>query len=191
MLMLVKYASTDMQATVSAGWNSGSASRVSGNADNVKGLDGSATSVSANEGALTFGIENLYGNVWKYVDGCFSYDYYLYIKDVEDMTTDPTSLADLQATYTKIDTISRSGGNNTAITSIANDNIYDWFMFPSNATNSSSTIVCNDNFWSASGLRLLIVGGNAWYGSADGLFCFASSNAVGFSDVGYGAVGVC
>ena len=191
MLMLVKYANTDMQATVSAGWNSGNASRVSGNADNVKGLDGSATLVTANEGALTFGIENLYGNVWKYVDGCFSYDYYLYIKDVEDMTTDPTSLADLQASYTKIDTISRSGGSNTAITSIANDNIYDWFMFPSNATNSSSTIVCNDNFWSAGGLRLLIVGSSAWAGSADGLFCFNSYGAVGYSNVDRGAVGVC
>lgn len=107
------------------------------------------------------------------------------------MTTDPTSLADLQATYTKIDTISRSGGSSTAITSIANDNIYDWFMFPSNATNSSSTIVCNDNFWSAGGLRLLIVGSDAWTGSADGLFCFSSCDAVGYSAVSFGAVGVC
>lgn len=191
MLMLVKYASTDVQATVSAGWNSGNTTHTTGSADSVLGLDGSATNVSTNEGALTFGIESFYGDCWKYTDGCFIYDNVIYLKDVEDVTSDPTSLADLQASYTPVGVPVWAGGNNSAITSIANDTTYDWLFHPSNASGSSKTIVCNDGFWSAGGLRLLILGGSAWDGSADGLFCWVSNFAVGLSDVYIGALAVC
>jgi hypothetical protein len=192
MLMLVKYATTDLQAVVSAGYNSGNTTYSSGNADNVKGLDGSANTVGTNEACLTFGIENFYGNYWKYIDGCFECGGYLYIKEVEDMVSDPTSLAELQSSYTKIDYPVQAGGSQTAITKIANDTNYDWFLYPSNST-GSKTIVCNDNFWSSNdgAVRLLRFGGSAWDGSADGLFCFNSNVAVGNSYVYYGAVGVC
>lgn len=192
MLMMVKYATTDMQAVVSAGYNSGDTTYNSGNADSVKGLDGSATSVSTNEACLTFGIENMYGNCWKYIDGCFECNGYLYIKEAEDMTVDPTSLAELQSSYIKIDYPVQSGGTNIVITKIANDNVYDWFFYPSNSVGSKS-IVCNDNFWSNNdgSLRLLMIGGSAWRGSTDGLFCFSSEAAVGSVGVNSGAVGVC
>ena len=191
MLMLVKYANTDVQATVSAGWNSGDTIHTTGSADSVLGLDGSATSVATNEGALTFGIESFYGDCWKYIDGCFLYDNVIYLKDVEDVTSDPTSLADLQASYTQVATPVWAGGSNSAITSIANDAIHDWFMYPSNASGSSKAIVCNDVFWSASGLRLLVLGGCAWYGTSDGVFCWSSSVAVGDSYVYCGGLAVC
>jgi hypothetical protein len=191
MLMLVKYASTDVQSTVSAGWNSGNTTHTTGTADSVLGLDGSATSVSTNEGALTFGIESFYGDCWKYIDGCFLYDNVIYIKDVEDVTSDPTSLADLQASYAQVATPVWSGGSNSPITSIANDTTYDWLFHPCNTSGSSKTIVCNDNFWSNTGLRLLRIGGNVWNGSACGLFCWYSDTAVGGSSVGFGALAVC
>lgn len=191
MLMLVKYASTDAQATVSYGWAEGNTTHTTGSADNVLGLDGSATSVSTNEGALTFGIESFYGDCWKYIDGCFLYDNVIYLKDVEDVTSDPTSLADLQASYTQVATPVRSGGGNSPITSIANDTTYDWLFHPCNTSGSSKTIVCNDNFWSNTGLQLLYLGGSAWDGSADGFFCWYSYHAVGDSGARYGALAVC
>ena len=191
MLMLVKYANTDVQATVSAGWNSGNTTHTTGSADSVLGLDGSATSVATNEGALTFGIESFYGDCWKYIDGCFLYDNMIYLKDVEDVTSDPTSLADLQASYTQVATPVWAGGTNTLISSIANDTIYDWLFYPSNANGSSKTIVCNDNFWSASGLLLLGLGGLAWNDSSAGLFCWDSNVAVGVSPVFFGGLAVC
>ena len=191
MLMLVKYASTDVQATVSAGWNIGSSIHTVGSADSVLGLDGSATSVSTNEAALTFGIESFYGNCWKYIDGCFLYDNMIYLKDVEDVTSDPTSLADLQASYTQVATPVLAGGSKTPITNIANDATQDWFIYPSNTVGSSKTIVCNDNFWSASGLLLLLLGGGAWNGTSGGLFCWSSYDVVGYSYVSYGGLAVC
>jgi hypothetical protein len=191
MLMLVKYASTDVQATVSYGWGGGDGTHTTGTADNVLGLDGSATSVSTNEGALTFGIESFYGDCWKYIDGCFLYDNIIYLKDVEDVTSDPTSLADLQASYTQVDTPVLGDCYNTPITSIANDTTYDWLMYPSNTSGSSKTIVCNDGFWSAGGLRILMVGGNAWYGATNGVFCWSSYTAVGGADKSDGNLAIC
>jgi hypothetical protein len=191
MLMLVKYASTDVEATVSAGWNSGTTTHTTGSADNVLGLDGSATSVSTNEGALTFGIESFYGECWKYVDGCFIYDNVIYTKDVEDVTSDPTSLVDLQASYAQVATPVWSGGSNSPITSIANDTTYDWLFHPCNTSGSSKTIVCNDNFYSAGGLRSLSLGGDAWAGSAAGFFCWLSADAAGYSESNRGALAVC
>jgi hypothetical protein len=191
MLMLVKYASTDAQATVSYGWAEGNTTHTTGSADNVLGLDGSATSVATNEGALTFGIESFYGDCWKFIDGCFLYDNVMYLKDVEDVTSDPTSLADLQASYTPVDVPVWGGGNKSPITSIANDTTYDWLFHPCNTSGSSKTIVCNDNFWSATGLRLLVLGGAAWSGSSAGVFCWNSLGAVGDSSVDYGGLAVC
>lgn len=191
MLMLVKYASTDVQATVSAGWNSGNTTHTTGSADSVLGLDGSATSVATNEGALTFGVESFYGDCWKYIDGCFTYNNVIYIKDVEDVTSDPTSLADLQASYTQVATPVLAGGHDTLIPSIANDTIYDWLFYPSNANGSSKTIVCNDNFWSSNGLRLLILGSSARYGASAGIFCWSSDDDVGRSNVDFGGLAIC
>ena len=191
MLMLVKYASTDVQATVSAGWNSDNTNHTTGSADSVLGLDGSATSVSTNEGALTFGVESFYGDCWKYIDGCFIYDNVVYLKDVEDVTSDPTSLADLQASYTQVATPVLTGGSNSSITSIANDATYDWLFHPSDASGSSKTIVCNDNFFSSVGLCLLSLGGSAWSGTSDGVFCWGSSAVVGSSGVYSGGLAVC
>ena len=114
----------------------------------------------------------------------------IYLKDVEDVTSDPTSLADLQASYTQVATPVLAGSN-TPITSIANDITYDWLFCPSNANGSSKTIVCNDNFWSASGLRLLALGGGAWSGTSDGIFCWASDGVVGSSRVPCGGLAVC
>ena len=70
----------------------------------------------------------------------------IYLKDVEDVTSDPTSLADLQASYTPVDTSVLAGGNNSVITSISNDATHDWLFYPSNTSGNSKTIVCNDKF---------------------------------------------
>lgn len=191
MLMLVKYASTDVQATVSAGWNIGSSIKTVGSADSVLGLDGSATSVSTNEAALTFGIESFYGNCWKYIDGCFLYDNVIYLKDVEDVTSDPTSLADLQASYTQVATPVLAGGSNTPITNIANDATQDWFIYPSNTVGSSKTIICNDSSWSSDGLRQLVLGGASWDGVGDGIFAWSHAVAISSNREYDGTLAIC
>lgn len=186
LLMLVKYASTDIQKAVGAGrYTSGIIS--SGGADKVLGVDGSAISIDTNEAPLTMGIENFYGNARKYLDGLFGYNGNLYIKDVEDMITDPARVTDLD-TYTKIESTYAIGAAGSIVTAIANDVIYDWLTFPTNSSNSVA-IVCNDTWWSTANLSMVTVGGAAW-GSA-GLFDYTVNVAVGSLTEYYNTIAVC
>ena len=188
LLMLVKYASTDMQATVSRGVSNGRVAISSGGTDNVLGVDGSATSISSNESSLAMGVENFYGNAQKYLDGIFGYNGNLYIKDVEDMVVDPASATDL-ATYTKIESTYANGAQLQVITTVANDTVYDWLLTPSNATDAT-TIVCNDSWWSSYSLNVVSVGGAAWDDNV-GLFVSTIYSMVGFSAEHFIAIAIC
>lgn len=172
MLMLVKYATTDVQAIVARGYSKGN---TTGSADNVKGMDGSATAVSTNESALALGIEDFWGDVWTYIDGAVCYAGKTYFKDVDTIQTDPT-VNDL-VSWTPTTSTYPNGGDFTLITAIANDADYDWLFTPSADTNAT-TQTTNDDFWSAYGLQVPLVCG-AWGESWCGLFTFACSDVVG------------
>ena len=182
MLCLVKYANCDVQACNSAGYNSGNRTYPSGNADNVRGLDGSNTSIATNEACLTFGIENAYGNVWKFMDGVFCNDYYLYFKEVSEITNDPTSVADLSV-YDKMANNIAVGGNNTELKTLTFNTDYDYITAPQTFGDGPY----NDCCWGQSGLRECLVGGCAWNGGSCGLFAFNVSYAVGFTVVDSGS----
>ena len=187
MLMLVKYGNLDAQNTVGMGRNSGRAVIASGNTDNVLGLDGSATDVTANESVLTMGIENLFSNVWKYMDGLYGYQGYLYHKDLESMTSDPVNANELITTYDKIGTAYPTNASQSAIRDIAYDSSFDWMQFP---ITSGTPNPSGDDWWSINGFNCVVVGGSAWTGSSDGLFTFAVTNAVGAVLVSGGAVAI-
>ena len=176
MLMLVKYATTDVQAVVANGGNTQQV-WATGGADNVKGMDGSATAVTANENSLSLGIEDFWGNVWSCIDGAVGYAGKIYFKDVDTIQTDPT-VNDL-ASWTATTSTYPNGGNNTLITAIANDADYDWLFIPSADTNAT-TQTTNDAFWSNYGLITPIVGVSTWDGSAGGLFALSCDTGMGF-----------
>ena len=180
MLMLVKYATTDVQAVVAIG---SAANLQTGGADNVKGMDGSATAVTAGENVLALGIEDFWGNVWSCIDGAVCYAGKIYFKDVDTIQTDPT-VNDL-ASWTPTTSTYPNGGSDTLITAIANDADYDWLFTPSNDTNAT-TQTTTDTFWSAYGLQVPLVGGNYFNRSHCGLFTFVCIYATDFVAVSYG-----
>ena len=183
--MLVKYANMNIQSTVGLG-NSGGSVLANGDADTVLGLDGSKTGVTTNESVLTFGIENFYANEWKYLDGIYGYGGYLYKKDVEDMTSDPTSASDLTGgTYEKINTAVIASANNSAISDISFDSTYPHVMFP---TAVGSPNPSGDVCWSSTNFNCVIAGGNFSNGLSGGLFAFRVADAVGFAT---SSLGVC
>lgn len=185
-LMLVKYANMNLQSTVGLGYHSGSAVIANGNADTVLGLDGSKTSVSANESVLTFGIENFYANEWKFLDGLFGYGGYLYKKDVEDMTADPTSASELTGgTYEKINTAVIASANGSAISDISYDTTHPHLVFP---TAVGSPNPSGDACWANTDFNCVFAGGSFYDGLSNGLFAFYVANAVGYV---YSNVGVC
>ena len=185
-LMLVKYANMNLQSAVGLGYHSGSSVIANGNADTVLGLDGSKTGVTTNESVLTFGIENFYANEWKYLDGIYGYGGYLYKKDVEDMTSDPTSASDLTGgTYEKINTAVVASASNSAISDISFDSTYPHLMF---TTAIGSPNPSGDACWANTKFNCVIAGGSFGLGLSVGLFAFDVSSAVGLA---YSSFGVC
>ena len=185
-LALVKYANMDVQASVANGYSSDYTAYDSGNADNVLGLDGSNTSVDSNEASLCMGIENLYGNIWKYIDGAYSNNLDFYLGDILNITADPTNVADL-ATYTKLAT-KIALGNTDRIKTISYDTSAPYCIYP---TSVGSPCPSGDTMYSNTSFNCCLVGGSSWNGSLVGLFAFAVNNAVGVSAFSFGAVGCC
>lgn len=181
-LMLVKYATTDVQAIVANGHSSGNQVYATGGADNVLGADGSETVLSANESALTLGIEDFWGNCWTYIDGAVSYEGKVYFKDVDTIQTDPT-VNDI-TTWTSTTSTFPNDGSNTLITAIANDAEYDWLFIPSMDTNATTQTI-NDNYWSAYGLQVPIIGGSGWDNSSCGLFTVSCVRDIGSTSTAY------
>ena len=186
-LALVKYANMDVQASVAYGYSSGRSAYASGNADNVLGLDGSNTSVGSNEASLCMGIENLYGNIWKFIDGAYNSELYLYLGDILNITADPTE-EDL-ATYTKIATKIAKGGNSW-IKTISYDTSAPYCIYPTSVatTPHPTDDIMNVSSWV---IACCFVGGSFWEHDGVGFFAFTSDYRPGHSEVDCGAVGCC
>lgn len=185
-LALVKYASMNVQASVANGYNSGSSVYANGNADNVLGLDGSNTSVGSNEASLCMGIENLYGNIWKFIDGAYFNNLDFYLGDILNITADPTNVAGL-ATYTKLATKVPSG-DKSAIKTISYDTSAPYCIYP---TSIGSPCPSGDGMGANASFNCCLVGGSVGYNSLVGLFTFHANNVVGASYITIGAVGCC
>lgn len=175
MLSLVKYANMDIQNTVGYGY-SGSEPCESGLADGVLGLDGSSGLVTDSNSVLTHGIENFYGNTWKFIDGIYGYGGYLYYKDVFDMLNDPVDESELVSNYIKINTAIIFDTSTSSISDIAFDSDYDFGIFPINIGSPSPS---GDACWTNAYFACIYVGGAAWDGNARGLFTFASNHGPG------------
>lgn len=186
-LALVKYANMDVQASVANGYSSDYTVHDNGNADNVLGLDGSNTSVDSNEASLCMGIENLYGNVWKLIDGAYSNDLYFYLGDILNITADPTDVSDL-ATYTKLATKIASVDSQSKIKTISYDTSAPYCIYP---TSVGYPWPSDDSMNSNHAFNHCVVGGSSWVGSMTGLFAFLAIINVGYPNNDWGAVGCC
>ena len=188
-LMIIKYSNLDVQNVVGRGKYTGNSTIQSGGADNVLGIDGSPTSITVNESCLTFGIENFFSNIFKYVDGIFLHNLVLYWRDVESMSSDPSDYSELISFYTPVatNTITTSSGNGN-VSDIAFDSGFDWMQFPISSSSSNPT---GDTWWIQNNmLACCCMGGDAWENLACGLFCFAADSSVGFTSIGIGTMGI-
>lgn len=182
-LGLIKTGNMNVQATVGYGC-ARSATRANGGADTVKGLDGYVTALTANESIKFMGIENFYSNCWKFLDGIYTYNNYIYMKDIIEVDTDadPASLS----SFTKLATPVPSMSYDT-ISHIAFVPDCDYGFYPIAGGSPSPS---GDYGWAATGFDLVCVGGDCERGSQDGLFTWYSYTAKGYTDVNYGALGV-
>lgn len=164
-LYIVEFADWDCQKKIGPGITNGSM-HSNGDTDNMKYHTGRTNDWAgdAQNPVQYRWIENLWGNVSQWVDG-FNADgttaYYC---------TDPSKYADDTTTgYTKIGTLPASGW-------IKDLTVTDTGLLIPKTTGGSGTTYIPDYAWSASGWRVLFVGGNWYDGAYAGLLYFSASS---------------
>lgn len=179
LLYLVEWASWNSQAKIGRGYVDGNSDAInSGGTDAMTYHTGRAAGTDGKTAVQYRWIENLWGNVFQWVDGAnFS-------ERVTYMCTDPTKFADDTTTnYTPVGVTLPS--TNTYITRMSTGST-DWALAPSMASGGSETTFITDYVSSGAGWRVLRVGGSWGNGSNAGLFCVNGSggSATANADVG-------
>lgn len=166
-LYLIEFANWDCQSKIGRGFVSGSSSTPSGNTDSMAYHTGCAGS---GDTAIQYRwIENLWGNVYQWVDG-FNADgttaYYC---------TDPSQYADDTTTgYMQIGTLPASGW-------IKDLTVTDNGLLIPKTVGGSETTFIPDYAYSSSGWRVLYVGGYWGSGSYAGLLYFYADDTSSYS----------
>jgi len=159
MLYLIEYADTNCQTKIGAGRTNTSNAVASGRCDGLNGASG----VGLDATVSYRGMENLWGNVWDFVDGInIEADRKVYI--AEHNFADDTFDGDYQATGFILPS------SDNYITDWTYSEAYDWLLLPSSVGGSASTYI-PDYFTQAVGNRVLLAG-CSWSGNTQaGLFC--------------------
>ena len=170
LLYIVEFAHLNTQSKIGAGITSGGAALAIGETDiltyHTGRVDGTADNVSAVQYRW---IENLWGNVWNWVDGILIQDGLVYIcNDRANYASSITSDYESTGLYTP----TTSNWHKT------DQDYNNCYLIPLTTGSSDSTYTCGYYYYS-SGLRGLSVGGFYGDGSYAGLFSWAGSYAPG------------
>lgn len=184
MLMLVEFATNNMQSAIGRGYcDSNSASISTGSCDSVSNLTGRPAGADGKVDVVWRGIEGLWGNVFEFVDGVNWNNGTYYVcnypsKYADDTATNYTALSFKGATSWSSSYITEEGldtGNNEHV------------MLPAAAgSGSESTFDC-DACWSNTGWGVFARGGFWPDGSKCGLFTAALSYVSSDSGVSIGS----
>ena len=143
LLYLVEYADFDSQTTIGQGVVRLSSRINTGGTISLGNASGSASGTDGEVSISYRGVENLWGNVFKFVDGLNSTNYQVYAAN-ENFETDVYT-----GSYTLLGTISDSTG-------FASDILFPYFL--PIETNGSDTSYLYDRFVASGGARLPVYG---------------------------------
>lgn len=162
-LYIVEFADWDCQSKIGRGYVSdGNTNITSGFTDGMTYHTGRASGIDGKTAVQYRGMENLWGNVRQWVDGFNAVNASVYF------CADPLQYADDTTTgYTNIGTLPGSGW-------IKDLTVTDTGLLIPKTTGGSETTYIPDYAWSASGWRVLSVGGNWSDGSESGLLYLLS-----------------
>lgn len=164
-LYIVEFADWNCQSKIGRGYvDNHSSAKKSGGTDNMTYHTGSSDGLEGSTTVQYRWIENLWGNVYQWVDGFNANGTTAYY------CTDPSKYADDTATgYTQIGTLPASGW-------IKDLTVTDNGLLIPKAVGGSETTFIPDYAYSSSGWRVLCVGGGWNYGSSAGLLCFSAND---------------
>ena len=187
LLMLIEYASFNMQSAIGAGVTnktddgSTSMTEITGATVNLGNASGSVTNANGYNIVSYRGEENIWGNIWAWVDGMNE--------------KNPTGFADGQfgtlyvADHSFADGTDASPYKNTGIhpcygggytSAFGYSEEFDWLFIPVEK-NGNSSLPVGDYFWNANdGWRVAILGGRWNNGAIAGAFCWFLDNGSGY-----------
>lgn len=179
LLYIVEYADWNTQAKVGRGYcdrNNGAIS--AGGTDSMVYHTGRASGTDGKTAVQYRHIENLWGNVYQWVDGVN------FTGSIVCACTDPSKYADDTLTeYTNIGTRAASNGY---ISAFGISTTAPWAIYPT-AVGGSETTYVPDYSWRFTGWLVLCVGSYWSSGSGAGLFCFCGDHSSSFSGSDVGA----
>ena len=184
MLMLVEFATNNMQSAIGRGYCDSNSSAIStGSCNSVANLTGRPAGTDGKVDVVWRGIEGLWGNVWEWVDGVNWNGGTYYVcndpsKYADDTATNYTALSFKGATNWSSSYITEEGldtGNNAHV------------MLPAAAGSGSESTYDCDACWSSATWRVFLHGGPWAAGSRCGLFAALLNNASSGSGAGVGS----
>lgn len=169
-LYLVEYANSDSQSILGNGISGDSAQHTLGECDSL-GMKSGCLANDSKHAVIYRGVENVFGNIWQFVDGlniqnnqayiCFEQSQY-----VSDKFTEP---------YQALGYVNATANGNP--NRMGYDSNNPFIALPTVV----GTSVYGDYYWQNSGNRIVMVGGAWYYGYNDGFFfwtcLYASSSA--------------
>ena len=201
LLYITEYASWNSQSMIGMGrtqltggtWIQGSyiketgLSNGDGNGTNAVAYAGDADDVGAEAAYMTYrGIENFYGNIWKWVDGFNINSGIPYVSNVDTDFADDTATG-VGSTYARLLDINGDGitlpqGSNDYQSTL--EQIKGGFL-PSALGGSSATYI-TDYYYQFTGWRVAVFGGNATYALKAGVAFWALDGAFAVVNVNIG-----
>lgn len=173
LLFVVEFATTDSQSIMKGYTSSNSAPINTGSCDGI--LTGSPVSVTDCKHGCTYrGIENLWGNIYKWVDGINFQEGNVYISD--DIATYQSDKFD--GSYKLSGTKIQDNGYVKTMTPCQTDN--KQIFIPTNASGSKYSYYYDNSYYN-SGNRVLNVGGDWTIGSSAGLWNWCADRDSSYS----------
>ncbi len=196
LLYLIEYADFDSQSMIGHGrtqlsggtWEAGSyigesgLSNGDGNGTNCVDYSGDADDAGADAAYMTYrGIENFYGNAWKFVDGInINGNIPYFCNNRSDFADDTTTNYDRPVDADGADvTLHNANGWQTTLERMSAG------FLPSAVGGSSSTYIC-DYYYQSTGWRVVLFGGDAISGSPAGAFYVYTHPASSYDSVTIG-----
>ena len=162
-MYLVEFADFNSQAKIGNGNVSTSRALNNGGTDSMTYHTGRAAGTNGQTAIQYRHFENLWGNVYTWVDGINFNSAQVWVSTNPDSFADDTSNG-----YTNI---GKRATQSNYIRSMAVQSAAPWAMFPTALGGSDSTYV-SDYSWYGDGWAVLFVGGGWDDGSSAGLWCF-------------------
>ncbi len=179
LLYLVEYADFNSQSKLGNGNVSTSATLVSGGCDSL-GMKSGCINNDSKHSVVYRGIEDIYGNVWQFIDGINIKDNVAYVSyNSSDYAVDK-----FDGSYREVGYVNAK--SNGYIKELGYDSNNPLITFPSSVGGTASTYI-PDYYWNATGNRIALFGGR-WSGTTYcGLWCWNLLNGSGWTDTSVGS----